>query len=128
MSDICENWWNDLFPYEPLINPPGEELLHCIIAYDISSPQRLARMAKTLLDFGYRAQYSVFECHMSLPQLHKVWESIKPLIHPKQDRLVAYALSLAITNNILTAGVMVSHKKSLVYLVDDDEAELKQNS
>lgn len=36
-----------------------------IVAYDISEPKRLRRVAKILLGYGLRVQYSVFRCELS---------------------------------------------------------------
>jgi len=91
--------------------------MHCLVAYDICCNKRLARVSKSLLDHGYRAQYSVFECHLSMPQLQRLWELLKSLIDPKQDRLVVYILDKQSSQRTLTAGTMVCHDKCLVYMV-----------
>ena len=36
-----------------------------LVAYDISDPKRLRKVATVCEDFGYRKQYSVFLCRLS---------------------------------------------------------------
>lgn len=36
-----------------------------LVCYDICNPLRLAKVGKTMLGFGDRVQYSVFECRMN---------------------------------------------------------------
>lgn len=36
-----------------------------VISYDISNDRRRNKIAKILLDYGRRVQYSVFECEMN---------------------------------------------------------------
>jgi CRISPR-associated protein Cas2 len=38
--------------------------MFCVVSYDITDDGRREKIAKTLLDYGTRVQYSVFECIM----------------------------------------------------------------
>lgn len=63
-----------------------------IVAYDIASPRRLARIAKTCLDYGIRIEKSVFECDLLSDQFEMLWESLKKLANEEADYLVAYPI------------------------------------
>ena len=47
-----------------------------IVAYDISDPKRLRKVATTCEDFGMRKQYSVFLCRLSAGPLSSRWPSL----------------------------------------------------
>jgi CRISPR-associated protein Cas2 len=68
-----------------------------LVTYDVatSSPQgvrRLARVAKTCLDFGQRVQNSVFECDVDPAQFATLKAKLLDQIDPKQDSLRFYFL------------------------------------
>ena len=62
------------------------------ISYDISSPKRLVKVAKTLENFGLRVQYSFFECEMEKEHLEILKEYLLEIINPKEDSLRIYPL------------------------------------
>jgi CRISPR-associated protein Cas2 len=41
-----------------------------LVSYDISADTARRRVYNVLKNYGKRVQYSVFECHLSDPQLH----------------------------------------------------------
>ena len=45
-----------------------------IVAYDISNPKRLRRVALACLDYGIRIEKSVFECDLRNDQFEELWE------------------------------------------------------
>ncbi len=57
------------------------------ISYDIASPKRLVKVAKTLENFGIRVQYSFFECEMEKGQLEELKRQMLELIDKKEDSL-----------------------------------------
>lgn len=56
--------------------------------YDISSPRRLARVARLLESFGLRIQKSVFQCDLTPETYVSLKHRLLRLIHKKQDSLV----------------------------------------
>ena len=62
------------------------------ICYDIASPKRLAKVAKTLENYGLRVQYSFFECEIEQLQLEKLEKSLLEIINLKEDSLRIYPL------------------------------------
>jgi len=87
-----------------------------IVTYDIRDATRLRHVAKCCEDWGYRVQYSVFECRLTSIQVEHFWEEIKALIDPSEDRVVAYPLHGAIQDQIRTLGTMRTIKKTPVYI------------
>ena len=59
------------------------------LAYDISDPKRLARVARVCEDFGVRVQYSVFECRLEETEFTDFWLRLLEEIRVDQDRIVA---------------------------------------
>ena len=46
--------------------------MKCLIAYDISDPKRLRRVAKTLERYGIRIEKSVFTCDLAPAKITKL--------------------------------------------------------
>ncbi len=62
-----------------------------IVSYDIPDDRRRNKTAKTLLDFGARVQYSVFECIMDDQLLGKMLKRLKKIVSEK-DSVRIYTL------------------------------------
>jgi CRISPR-associated protein Cas2 len=111
-------WWEEAFPIVPYQkSPPGEKEMLILIAYDITKPKRLARVAKICEDFGIRVQYSVFECLLEEDRFQILWDLLLEEIDEEDDRLVAYRLDARSARNTITAGTMVCAEKVACYLV-----------
>ena len=63
-----------------------------LIAYDISSPRRLKKVAKLMEAYGTRVQRSVFECGLSPNMLTVLVYQIKAIIKARRDRVHVYRL------------------------------------
>ena len=88
-----------------------------LIAYDISEPRRLKKVAEVCESFGVRVQYSLFECRLDESELATFWLKLLEEIDEKEDRLVAYKIDARSAKETLTAGAMVCSEKVLCYLV-----------
>lgn len=88
-----------------------------LVAYDISSPRRLHRVAKVCEDFGVRVQYSVFECHLDEDEFTDFWLRLLDEIDERADRVVAYKTDARSARETMTAGQMVCAEKVVCYLV-----------
>jgi len=88
-----------------------------VVAYDITDPKRLAKVASVCEDFGVRVQYSIFECHLDQDGFNDLWLKLLELIDEDEDRIVAYKLDARSAREIETAGTMVCSEKSVCYLV-----------
>ncbi|MDP2783988.1 MAG: CRISPR-associated endonuclease Cas2 [Sulfurimicrobium sp.] len=63
-----------------------------LIAYDITSPKRLARMHRYLSKIGAPIQYSIFYVTLDERTLDRYMAEAVLLIDPKEDDLRCYAL------------------------------------
>ena len=112
------NWWFEAFsqiPYEK--SPPGAGEMLTVVAYDITEPKRLARVAKVCEDYGVRVQYSVFECRLDEDEFTDFWLKLLEEIDDDEDRMVAYKIDARCARETLTAGTMVCSEKAVCYLV-----------
>lgn len=105
----------DLFGDGQALDANEQNKQLCIIAYDVSCPRRLSRVAKTLLDYGLRRQYSLFECYLHPESLQCLWNKLLALINPQQDRVVVYVIDKQSSGKTLFAGTMQVSEKPLVY-------------
>jgi len=78
-----------------------------VVAYDISSPRRLSRVARHCEDYGGRVQYSVFEVRLNADQFERFWLELEELIDPQADRLVAYRICNECARKVVISGTMV---------------------
>ena len=60
------------------------------ISYDITDNRRRTRVSNTLLDFGKRVQYSVFECNITGKQLLLLENRIEQIVNKDKDTVRIY--------------------------------------
>jgi CRISPR-associated protein Cas2 len=113
-----DDWWDEMFPHTPHLKPPGNPLMLRLIAYDISAPKRLRRIANVCEDYGLRVQKSIFECWLDKERFEALWEALLKEINPKQDSLVAYTLDSTAAKARLQAGklTVLTEKRTRVIL------------
>lgn len=63
-----------------------------VITYDIPVDRRRVKLAKILLDYGERVQYSVFECDLSGKQLTDLLAEIEGVMDEEADSVRVYRL------------------------------------
>ena len=59
-----------------------------LVCYDISNDLRLRRVHKTMVGFGDRLQYSVFECRFSAADLARCKHALGQIIHHREDQVL----------------------------------------
>jgi CRISPR-associated protein Cas2 len=59
-----------------------------LVAYDISDPKRLRKVATACEDFGARKQYSVFLCRLSTTDFVRLRSRLYDLIDLKEDQVL----------------------------------------
>ena len=74
-----------------------------IVSYDVVDDARRTKIAKILLDYGSRVQYSVFECRMEDEQLTELTRRLKGLVD-EEDSLRIYAICRACEKTIEVLG------------------------
>jgi len=81
------------------------QLMLGIISYDITDDKRRLRLARYLLDYGDRVQYSVFEILDAPEILSKVYRTACTIIDPKTDSLCMYTLCNGCRGKITRYGI-----------------------
>ena len=87
-----------------------------LVAYDISNPKRLVKIAHHCEDYGVRIQYSVFECRLEAALFDRFWNELQELIDPETDRLIAYKVCLACAREVRSAGTQIHLEKVVTYV------------
>jgi CRISPR-associated protein Cas2 len=75
-----------------------------IVAYDISDPKRLRKVATTCEDFGVRKQYSVFLCRLSATDYARLRSRLYDVIHLEEDQVMFMPLCAKCVQLIDTLG------------------------
>ena len=76
-----------------------------LICYDIVAPKRLAKIAKTLLGYGQRVQYSVFECDLNEQQYSKLHSKLARIMKIDEgDSLRSYRLCAMCARSVEVLG------------------------
>ena len=78
---------------EEVLRKVGNRTYFVVVSYDITDTKRRSRVAKELLAFGERVQYSVFECHLKQRQFDDLVRRVERLIDPAVDRLRVYRIA-----------------------------------
>ncbi len=58
--------------------------MRIVISYDISNDKRRRKVAQTMESYGYRVQYSVFECDLTRKQLLKLQKTLRPFVKTQE--------------------------------------------
>jgi CRISPR-associated protein Cas2 len=75
-----------------------------IVAYDISDPKRLRKVATACEDFGYRRQYSVFLCRLSATDFVRLRSRLYDLINLNEDQVLFIPLCAKCVNAMEAIG------------------------
>jgi CRISPR-associated protein Cas2 len=92
-------------------------LMFWIVSYDIRDNKRRYQVMKLLEGYGRRAQFSVFECDISLDQLQRLKSNMEILIHDKEDDVRFYPLNEADVAKIHLLGKARLQRARLFYMV-----------
>jgi CRISPR-associated protein Cas2 len=75
-----------------------------IVAYDISDPKRLRKVATCCEDFGARKQYSVFLCRLSATDFVRLRSRLYDLIDLEADQVLFIPLCARCVRGIEALG------------------------
>ena len=75
-----------------------------IVAYDISDPKRLRRVANCCQDFGLRKQYSVFLCRLSTTDYVRLRSRLYDIINLEEDQVLFIPLCAKCVSEITSLG------------------------
>lgn len=118
---VTAGWWEDLFELRPGMSERaghkcGERQMLTLVSYDICEPKRLQKVAKVCENWGFRIQYSVFECQLEADRFDLFWDELLRVIDPSVDRVVAYKICLRCAREVRDAGTMVHAGKVIAYV------------
>lgn len=94
----------------------GAAQMLTLVAYDITDPKRLHRVACICEDWGLRIQYSVFECRLETTAFDHFWTELTAAIDAKTDRLVAYKICTKCARQIHSQGIQTHNEKVVAYV------------
>jgi CRISPR-associated protein Cas2 len=75
-----------------------------LVAYDISNPKRLRKVATVCEDFGYRKQYSVFLCRLSATDFVRLRSRLYDIINLNEDQVLFVPMCAKCVNQIEALG------------------------
>jgi len=87
-----------------------------LVAYDITDPKRLHRVAKVCEDWGMHIQYSLFECRLEANAFDRFWAELCAVIDPKTDKLTAFKICAKCSREIRSQGIQEHYEKVVAYV------------
>jgi len=75
-----------------------------LICYDIASPKRLRKTAKTMENYGLRVQKSFFQCDMEEDKMHDMLRTIKSIIERRRDSFFVYPICSDCAGKVIIDG------------------------
>jgi len=75
-----------------------------LVSYDIPVDRRRQHVAKLLEGYGFRVQYSVFECELTIALIEEVKERLGALIQPEEDSIRIYPLCRTCVHGLTILG------------------------
>lgn len=75
-----------------------------IVSYDIPDDKRRNKIARLLLDYGTRVQYSVFECQLEPKHYQEMRRKLGKLVVDKEDSIRFYQLCRDCLANVEIVG------------------------
>lgn len=91
-------------------------MLH-LVAYDISNPKRLRKVATICKDYGIRVEYSIFECDLPPHLFEKMWRELNATINPDEDAIIAYILCKSCLDRTIVAGTAARSSKPDIFIM-----------
>ncbi|MCX6019179.1 MAG: CRISPR-associated endonuclease Cas2 [Chloroflexi bacterium] len=88
-----------------------------VVSYDIVNDRRRTKIHKTMLNYGTRVQYSVFECDIGVETAKKMRDQLLRLIAPKEDSVRFYFLDEDAVKKIVTMGVGQVERAKPFYII-----------
>lgn len=64
--------------------------MRIVVSYDVSDDRRRRKVARILEGYGYRVQYSVFECDLDADQARALQQRLRPLISKRAGESVRF--------------------------------------
>lgn len=88
-----------------------------VVSYDIPDDKRRSHVARTLLDFGARVQYSVFECIMDDGAHQELMDRLSEIVVEEEDKIRVYIMCAKCEGRIAVLGCGEVTKDKEVYIL-----------
>ena len=88
-----------------------------VVSYDVPDDKRRLRLAKLLLDYGKRVQYSVFECDLTPAQMDAMLERVQAIVDAEADSVRVYRLCASCEKSVVIVGKGELTKDDLYILI-----------
>lgn len=76
-----------------------------VVSYDIVDAKMRTRLAKKLLNYGTRVQYSVFECSLTKEKIQELKQETLKFVDLEKDSLRIYRLCQSCAGQIESFGI-----------------------
>ena len=118
-SSSCHDQFAVWLDSEPGYEPSEEEYkdMLYLIAYDVKEASRLRKVALACQDYGFRVEYSVFECDLSEEKFQALWNRLLQAINPDEDKLLAYRICGSCVSHIQSQGMVSRPQRPLLYIL-----------
>lgn len=92
---LSEELIHETYPEESFeaLNKVANRTYFVVIIYDIVDNPRRGRLARLLLGYGNRVQYSGFEGHLTSKQIDTLTAKVAALIDEKEDKVRIYKIA-----------------------------------
>ena len=84
-----------------------------LVAYDVADDKRRARVVKSLLNFGHRIQFSLFECDLEGTDYLRMYRKVEAVMDFAQDRLHIFPICSACTGRSVVHGPSLQQSDAL---------------
>ena len=92
--------------------------MRVIVSYDITDDKRRRKVCKTLEGYGYRVQYSVFECDLTNKQISELKRRLKPHVKGREmDSVRFYPLHEDSAKAIVVLGNDMARTLGIVTVI-----------
>lgn len=92
--------------------------MRIVVSYDISNDKRRKKVADILEGYGYRVQYSVFECDLNKKKRAELKRRLQPLVKAKEmDSIRFYPLPADAVKMITVMGNDMARSLGIVTIV-----------
>ena len=92
--------------------------MRVLVSYDISNDRQRRQVAKIMEGYGYRVQYSVFECDLTAKKLRQMQKRLRPYVKTKEmDSIRFYPLPADVVENIEVIGNDMARTLGIIAIV-----------
>lgn len=88
-----------------------------VIAYDCKDDRRRLSIAKTLLDYGYRVQYSVFEADLDRDLIKELTGHLEKIMDKNEDSIRIYHICQKCLEQVNLQGQAELTNQETVFII-----------